>query len=841
MAANSNTQLLEELESLSQSLFQTHISTTKRRTASFAAPRTSVPFISAVDEIKTAKNEEKSNARSRSRRMSLSPWRSKPNLDDEDELKDQGKVASQPQIKGVEETTIEKKGIWNWKPIRALSHIGMQKLSCLFSVEVVTVQGLPSSMNGLRLSVRVRKKETKEGAVNTMPSRVSQGAADFEETLFVKCHVYCTPPGNGNQMKFESRPFWIYVFAVDAEELDFGRSSVDLSHLIQESIQKSFDNSRIRQWDMSFDLSGKAKEGELVLKLGFQIMGKDGGTGIYTQAEGLKSNKSKYSSTSFGRKQSKTSFSIPSPRMTNRSEAWTPSMTKAAADLQGMDVLNLDEPVPVPAPAPPVKKSEKVEPKMEDDIPDFEVVDKGIEIQENEETGEDSSEANTDVKSASSEVVKEIVHDHLHLVRLTELDSIAQQIKALESMMGEERTAKMEDETGSQRLDEEEETVTKGFLQMLEEEDAFGFKLNDPEITLLQLDGADNSTEAESKVHLPQTRDGGYLAAMNPTDTLVERKDTPRLAMQMSKPMVIQSHNSANGFELFQNLAAIGPEEFSSQIFSLMPMDELIGKTAEQIAFEGIASAIIQGRNKEGASSSAARIIAAVKNMATAMSTGRSERISTGIWNVKENPLRAEEILAFSLQKIEAMAVEALKVQADMSEEDAPFDVSLLSEKGHDRPLDSAVPLEDWIKRYSLINPQEEAGEPTTIFLAVVVQLRDPLRRYEAVGGPAVALIHARYANTKLDKYDEEKRFKVTSSHIGGLKVSTGGKKNLWDSERQRLTAMQWLVEYGLGKAGKKRKPVLSRGQDLLWSISSRVMADMWLKAMRNPDVRFAN
>ncbi|KAF5740978.1 Plastid movement impaired1 [Tripterygium wilfordii] len=849
---NSNTHLLEELESLSQSLYQTHISTTNRRTASFAAPRTSVPSISALDEIKTAKIDEKSNTRVRSRRMSLSPWRSRPKLDDEDEQKNQGKVESQPQIKIVDEkatSTAEKKGIWNWKPIRALSHIGKQKLSCLFSVEVVTVQGLPSSMNGLRLSVRVRKKETKEGAVNTMPSRVSQGAADFEETLFVKCHVYYTP-GNGKQMKFEPRPFWIYVFAVDAEELDFGQSSVDLSHLIQKSIEKSFENSRVRQWDMSFNLSGKAKGGELVLKLGFQIMEKDGGIGIYTQAEGSKANKSKNLSSSFGRKQSKTSFSIPSPKMTSRSEAWTPSQTKAAADLQGMDDLNLDEPAPVPTPAPPLEKLEKAEPKIEDDIPDFEVVDKGIEIEENEEIGEESSEANTDVKSASSEVVKEVVHDQLHLVRLTELDSIAQQIKALESMMGEERTAKMEDETGSQRLDEEEETVTKEFLQMLEEEEAFEFKLNDPEIIPLQLDGADNSIEADSKVFLPdlgkglgcvvQTRDGGYLAAMNPLDTLVDRKDTPKLAMQMSKPLVIQSQNSTNGFELFQKLAAIGLEEFSSQIFSLMPMEELMGKAAEQIAFEGIASAIIQGRNKEGASSSAARIIAAVKDMATAMSTGRRERISTGIWNVNENPLRAEEILAFSLQKIEAMAVQALKVQADMSEEEAPFDVSPLGEKGHDRPLDSAVPVEDWIKKYSLITPQKEVGEPT-IFLAVVVQLRDPLRRYEAVGGPVVALIHASYANTKVDKYDEEKRFKVTSAHIGGLKVSTGGRKNIWVSERQRLTAIQWLVAYGVGKAGKKGNTVLSRGQDLLWSISSRVMADMWLKEMRNPDIRFAN
>ncbi|KAK6289784.1 hypothetical protein POUND7_001325 [Theobroma cacao] len=850
---NSNTQLLEELEALSQSLYQSHTSAT-RRTASLALPRTSVPSVSSTDEATEAQFEAKSSTKPRSRRMSLSPWRSRPKPDDEADQKDQARRSNQPNRLKEQAASKEKKGIWNWKPIRVLSHLGMQKLSCLLSVEVVTAQGLPASMNGLRLSVCVRKKETKDGAVNTMPSRVSQGAADFEETLFIRCHVYCTQ-GNGKQLKFEPRPFLIYLFAVDADELDFGRNSVDLSLLIQESVEKSYEGTRVRQWDMTFNLSGKAKGGELIVKLGIQIMEKDGGIGIYNQAEGLKSSKSKNFSSSFARKQSKTSFSVPSPRMTSRSDAWTPSQTGMTADLQGLDDLNLDEPAPASSSV-AIEKSEEPE-KMEDvDLPDFEVVDKGVEIQEKEAGVAESEETGED-KSASSEVVKEIVHDQLHMTRLTELDSIAQQIKALESMMGEEKIAKTDEETESQRLDADEETVTREFLQMLEDEGSNELKLNQTDIPPLQLDRAEDSSESDSKIYLPdlgnglgcvvQTRDGGYLASMNPSDSLVARKDTPKLAMQMSKPMVLPSDKSMSGFEVFQKMAAVGLEKLSSQILSLMPQDELMGKTAEQIAFEGIASAIIQGRNKEGASSSAARTIAAVKSMANAMSTGRKERIATGIWNVNENPLTAEEILAFSLQKIEGMAVEALKVQAEMVEEEAPFDVSALigktatdNGKDQDQTLVSAIPLENWIKNYSSISSEAELGDPETLTLAVVVQLRDPLRRYEAVGGPVLALIQASRADIKTNKYDEEKRFKVTSLHVGGLKVRTAGKRNIWDTERHRLTAMQWLVAYGLGKSGRKGKHVLSKGQDMFWSISSRVMADMWLKTMRNPDVKFA-
>nr|GME04193.1 protein PLASTID MOVEMENT IMPAIRED 1 [Ipomoea batatas] len=851
---NSNTQLLQELEALSESLYQTHTSTT-RRTASLVLPRTSLPptLTAADDDDVSVKNEEKKiNPKPRSRRMSLSPWRSRSKqLDDDssEQKKELTKAATQKEIKKLDDKadTSEKRGLLSWKPIRALSHIGKQKLSCLFSVEVVAVQGLPASMNGLRLSVCVRKKETRDGAVQTMPSRVSQGAADFEETLFIRCNVYFTP-GTGTHMKFEPRPFLIYAFAVDADELDFGRSSVDLTQLIQESIEKSFEGTRIRQWDTSFSLSGKAKGGELLLKLGFQIMEKDGGIGIYSQAEGQKTSKNRdYSSSSFARRQSKTSFSVQSPRITSRADGRTPSQKLIPTDLQGIDELNLDEPaVAIPAAQESVKEPDE---KAEDlDIPDFDVVDKGVEIQEKDRAEDELSEenSNSDKRSVSSEVVKEIVQDQFYLTRMTELDSIAQQIKALESMLGDESSVKTEEETQSQGLDADEETVTREFLQMLEDSDTNQFKVNRQ---ALQLEEDENSGKKESEVFLPdlgkglgcvvQTRNGGYLASLNPLNVALARTDSPKLAMQMSKPLVLPSHTSVNGIELFQRMAAAGVEEMSSQILALMPMDELIGKTAEQIAFEGIASSIIQGRNKEGASSSAARTVAVVKSMANAMNSGRNVRISTGIWNVSENPLTAEEILAFSMQKIEEMTVEALKIQAGIAEEHAPFDVSAINVKEKSHPLAHAVPLEDWVRDNSVATSNDDNGSTENIAIFVVVQLRDPLRQYEAVGGPMIALIQAAHVDMGPDNYDEEKRFKVATLHIGGLRMKSGGKKNVWDTEKQRLTAMQWLIAYGLGKIGKKGKHQATKGQELIWSISSRIMADMWLKPIRNPDVKF--
>ncbi|EPS73293.1 hypothetical protein M569_01464, partial [Genlisea aurea] len=257
-------------------------------------------------------------ANSSGRGFLMSPWRGGRSTKEESEAevveptRASSAMESQWTAAAGYEVRSEKKGIWNWKPFRVLTHMSMQKLSCLFTIEVVGIHNLPPAMNGLRLCVCVRKKETKDGAVQTMPSKVCNGVADFEERLFLRCHVYFTP-GNGISMKFEPRQFLVYVVA---GELDFGRSSVDLSALIQESIEKSFEGIRIKQFDRVFTLAGKARGGELVLKLGFQIMDKNGGITVHN--DGVKFP------VKTCRKMGRQSFSVSSPMLSAGSETWTP-------------------------------------------------------------------------------------------------------------------------------------------------------------------------------------------------------------------------------------------------------------------------------------------------------------------------------------------------------------------------------------------------------------------------------------------------------------------------------------------------------------------------------------
>uniref|UniRef100_A0A5B7B3A4 LysM domain-containing protein n=1 Tax=Davidia involucrata TaxID=16924 RepID=A0A5B7B3A4_DAVIN len=183
--------------------------------------------------------------------------------------------------------------------------------------------------------------------------------------------------------------------------------------------------------------------------------------------------------------------------------------------------------------------------------------------------------------------------------------------------------------------------------------------------------------------------------------------------------------------------------------------------------------------------------------------------------------------------------------------------------------------------------------------VALMVQLRDPLRNYEPVGTPMLALIQVervfvppkpkiyssvsevRRSNqeddesepakkeqlkeeTKEEKLHEEEgipQFKITEVHVAGLKTEPG-KKKLWGSSTQQQSGSRWLLANGMGKSNKhpfmKSKTVAKSSSpatttvqpgDTLWSISSRVHGTgaKWKELaalnphIRNPNIIFPN
>ncbi|KAK2973705.1 hypothetical protein RJ640_001655 [Escallonia rubra] len=178
--------------------------------------------------------------------------------------------------------------------------------------------------------------------------------------------------------------------------------------------------------------------------------------------------------------------------------------------------------------------------------------------------------------------------------------------------------------------------------------------------------------------------------------------------------------------------------------------------------------------------------------------------------------------------------------------------------------------------------------------VALMVQLRDPLRNYEPVGTPMLSLIQVErvfvppkpkiYSTVSLVRNlnkDEEERepakkeikeaakedkvhedqgipqFKITEVHVAGLKTEPG-KKKLWGSTNQQQSGSRWLAANGMGKGNKHpllKSKVSAKSSSLaattkvqpgetLWSISSRVHGTgaKWKElAALNPHIRNPN
>ncbi|KAL6839818.1 hypothetical protein ACP4OV_029628 [Aristida adscensionis] len=154
--------------------------------------------------------------------------------------------------------------------------------------------------------------------------------------------------------------------------------------------------------------------------------------------------------------------------------------------------------------------------------------------------------------------------------------------------------------------------------------------------------------------------------------------------------------------------------------------------------------------------------------------------------------------------------------------------------------------------------------------VALMVQLRDPLRNYEPVGTPMLALIQvervfvppkpkiyttvseksnnveddeetkteevldkALVKQEKVDELDSIPQFKVTEVHVAGFK-SEPEKTKPWGNQTQQQSGSRWLLAAGMGKSNKHplmkskaiakpAKEAAGQAGDTLWSISSRV------------------
>ncbi|RDX71522.1 Protein PLASTID MOVEMENT IMPAIRED 1-RELATED 1, partial [Mucuna pruriens] len=475
-----------------------------------------------------------------------------------------------------------------------------------------------------------------------------------------------------------------------------------------------------------------------------------------------------------------------------------------------------------------------------------------------------------------------------------------------------------------------------------------------------------------------QTKDGGFLRSMNPS-VFKNSKSGGSLIMQVSNPVVVPAEMGSGIMEVLQCLASVGIEKLSMQAKELMPLEDITGKTMQQVAWE--AMPVLEGAERQchlqhdpitGQDSACVR--RDLKGMPSGPKSGKFSSSSVANQTGSEF-VSLEDLAPLAMDKIEALSMEGLRIQSGMSDEEAPSnivaqsigDISALHGKGVDISgslgLDGAaglqlmdvkddggcgggsngvdgimslsLTLDEWMRLDSgdIDDDIDNISEHTSKLLAahhansfdfirgsskgerrrgktrrcgllgnnftvaLMVQLRDPLRNYEPVGTPMLALIQVerefmlpkqRIFNSvfeiiRKNNNDEEEseivarvemketkkeeksceeeegipQFRITEVHVAGLKPEPQ-KKKLWGTSSQQQSGSRWLLANGMGKsnnklslmkskaASKSNAPVTTKVQpgDTLWSISSRIYGtrSKWkeLSAL-NPHIRNPN
>ncbi|XP_058213570.1 protein PLASTID MOVEMENT IMPAIRED 1-RELATED 1 [Rhododendron vialii] len=177
-----------------------------------------------------------------------------------------------PKLKDVKEESLnkDKKSIWSWKALKALTHVRNRRFNCCFSLEVHSIEGLPSHFDNLSISVHWKRRDS--GLV-THPVSVFQGVADVEEHLELTCSVYGSRNGPHHSAKYEAKHFLLYAALVGAPELDLGKHRVDLTRLLPLTLEELEEEKSSGKWTTSFKLSGMAKGATMNVSFGYLVVG----------------------------------------------------------------------------------------------------------------------------------------------------------------------------------------------------------------------------------------------------------------------------------------------------------------------------------------------------------------------------------------------------------------------------------------------------------------------------------------------------------------------------------------------------------------------------------------
>ncbi|KAK7265406.1 hypothetical protein RJT34_33026 [Clitoria ternatea] len=164
----------------------------------------------------------------------------------------------------------DKKSIWSWKPLRALSLNRNKRFNCCFSLQVHLIEGLPMSFNGSSLCVYWK---TRDALLVVPPAKVIQRAAEFQVILTHTCSICGSRNGPDNTAKYEAKQFLLYASMLGAPGLDLGKHKVDLTRLLPLTLEELDEEKSSGKWTTSFRLSGTARGAVMNVSFGYMVVG----------------------------------------------------------------------------------------------------------------------------------------------------------------------------------------------------------------------------------------------------------------------------------------------------------------------------------------------------------------------------------------------------------------------------------------------------------------------------------------------------------------------------------------------------------------------------------------
>ncbi|KAG6505938.1 protein PLASTID MOVEMENT IMPAIRED 1-RELATED 1-like [Zingiber officinale] len=164
-----------------------------------------------------------------------------------------------------------------------------------------------------------------------------------------------------------------------------------------------------------------------------------------------------------------------------------------------------------------------------------------------------------------------------------------------------------------------------------------------------------------------QTKDGGFLRSMSPL-LFTNAKNKGKLIMQVSSPVVVPAEMGSGMMEILQRLASEGLEKLSRQASKLMPLEDITGKTMQQIAWDSVTALDSCESHVKN------HYPNAVQNVSVRRKKSNSLALSFNGREVSEY-ITLEDLALIAMDKIEVLSFEGLRIQTGTSNEEAPSNI----------------------------------------------------------------------------------------------------------------------------------------------------------------------